>query len=352
MAAKSNLERIVEFAQNALALAPVTILGSGASAAHSIPGMEPLAAHLQGLVVPTEWCAGEIDEWDRFLGELASGSDLEAALQAVRLTARQTAHVVEGTRALLLPADERVFHDVLNDRRALPLTRLFRNLFTSVHRAIDVVTPNYDRIAEYAADAGEFGHYTGFSSGYLQSRPKSGASRGPFPAGGASRVVRVWKVHGSLDWFHNSSGQIAGVRVGRETPPGFSPLMITPGIDKYRLTHTEPFRTIFSCSDAALESARSYFCVGYGFNDPHVQAKLVERCDSDSVPILVITKTLSDTAREFLTSGRCRRYLALEDDGAGGTRAYTHETLGGVILSGQAIWALSDFLDCTLGPAA
>ncbi|MGY4408091.1 hypothetical protein [Bradyrhizobium sp. USDA 3315] len=72
--------------------------------------------------------------------------------------------------------------------------------------------------------------------------------------------------------------------------------MITPGIDKYRLTHSEPFRTI----------------VGYGFNDEHVQIKFIERCDRDSVPLVVLTKELTASAKAFLASGRCRRYLAIE----------------------------------------
>lgn len=344
---KSDFDVITEFAQQALALTPVIILGSGASAAHGLPSMWRLADHLRALSVPGDWNSDERSEWRRFIDALGSGADLERALQAVRPTDRQTAYIAEATRALLLPVDEAVFLQILADRRALPLTRLYRHLFSSVHASIDVVTPNYDRIAEYAADAGEYAHHTGFTSGYLQSRPKS-SGRGAAVAE-ASRVVRVWKVHGSLDWFQSSAGQVVGVRVGRETPPSFSPLMITPGIDKYRLARTEPFITIFSCADAALETARSYFCVGYGFNDPHVQAKLIERCASDSIPIVIITKALSDTAKAFLGGGRCRRYLAIEDDNAGGARAFTHDHPGGIGMPMSAAWSLPGFLDLALG---
>lgn len=344
---KSDFDVITEFAQQALALTPVIILGSGASAAHGLPGMWPLAGHLRGLTMPCEWNNDEKLEWQRFIDALGRNVDLETALQAIRPTDRQTAYIAEATRAFLLPADEAVFLDLLANRRALPLTRLYRHLFSSVHTSIDVVTPNYDRIAEYAADAGEYAHHTGFTSGYLQSRPKT-SWRGASVAE-ASRVVRVWKVHGSLDWFQGSAGQVVGVRVGRDTPPGFSPLMITPGIDKYRLARTEPFITIFSCADAALETARSYVCVGYGFNDPHVQAKLVERCDSDSVPIVVITKALSETAKAFLGGGRCRQYVAIEDDNAGGARVFTHEHPDGIAFPMSPVWTLPGFLDLALG---
>ena len=330
-------------------LAPVIILGSGASAAHAIPGMWPLADHLLMLAGVADPDATEEAEWESFKQKLRDGIDLETALGAVRLTQRQTSSVAVETRSFLLPSDEAVFTKVLSDRRYLPLARLYRYLFTSTHRQVDVVTPNYDRIAEYAADAAGYAHFSGFTSGYLQVRTPGHAPR-PSNAADAVRTVCVWKVHGSLDWFEGGS-QIIGVRGVRETPDGFTPLMITPGIDKYRLAHLEPFRTIFSCSDSALERARAYFCVGYGFNDQHLQTKMVERCDVDSIPIVVITKTLSAPAKEFLGGGRCRKYLAIEDR-PGGSRAYTNAYPDGIELPGPPIWTLPDFLDFTLGADA
>lgn len=330
-------------------LAPVIILGSGASAAHAIPGMWPLADYLFTLVGVADPDATEEAEWKSFKQKLRDGIDLETALGAVRLTQRQTSYVAVETRSFLLPSDEAVFTKILSDRRYLPLARLYRYLFTSTHRQVDVVTPNYDRIAEYAADAAGYAHFSGFTSGYLQVRTPGHAPRRS-NAADAVRTVCVWKVHGSLDWFEGGS-QIIGVRGVRETPDGFTPLMITPGVDKYRLAHLEPFRTIFSCSDSALERARAYFCVGYGFNDQHLQTKMVERCDVDSIPIVVITKTLSEPAKEFLGGGRCRKYLAIEDR-PGGSRAYTNAYPDGIELPGAPIWALPDFLDFTLGADA
>ncbi len=349
MSTPTPTEDVLKFAQETLALAPVIILGSGASAAHGIPGMWPLADHLNSLPGVTAPDAEEAAQWAEFRARLAGGIDLESALGAVRLSERQTAYVASGTRSFLLPHDEAVFKQVLTDRHCLPLERLYRHLFTSTQRVVDVVTPNYDRIAEYAADAAGYAHFCGFSSGYLQMRLTGQAPR-PSQSAESPRTVCVWKVHGSLDWFEGGN-QIIGVRAIRETPDGFTPLMITPGIDKYRLAHLEPFRTIFTCSDTALERARAYLCIGYGFNDQHLQTKMVERCDQDSIPIVVITKTLSDPAKQFLGGGRCRKYLALEES-AGGTRAYSNTHPAGIELPGPAVWALSSFLDFTLGATA
>ncbi|MGY3473805.1 SIR2 family protein [Bradyrhizobium ottawaense] len=349
MAAKSAPEIAQEFAQAALSAAPVVILGSGASAAHGVPGMGALASCLCAVKPPMGWTADERSEWDKFLAQLAAGDDLESALQAVRPTERQTQFIVTETHTFLLPHDLRVLQTLLANRRALPLSRLYRHLFDSTHKTVNVVTPNYDRLAEYAADAVDVSTFTGFNYGYLQSRARDPNVR-IFVNRQVTRTVAVWKVHGSLDWFQDSASQIIGVRGMPDVPPGYVPLMITPGIDKYRLTHSEPFRTILSCSDAALDSARAYFCVGYGFNDEHVQTKLIERCDRDYVPLVVITKELTTSARTFLGGGRCRRYLAIEE-GTMGARAYMHDVPNGFDID-QPIWRLDRFLDEMTGVPA
>lgn len=349
MAAKTAGEVALEFAQNAISSVPVIILGSGASAAHGVPGMGALAAHLIAAVPPVAWTPEESEEWSRFLAQLAGGADLESALQAVRPTERQTQFIATATRSFLLPADLLALESVLADRRALPLSRLYKHLFDSTHNNIHVVTPNYDRLAEYAADAADVSTFTGFNFGYLQSRARHANTRVVINRREAP-TVSVWKVHGSLDWFQDAANQIVGLRSSLDAPANYSPLMITPGIDKYRLTHGEPFRTILACSDHAIENARAYFCVGYGFNDEHLQTKLIERCDQDSVPLVVITKDLTTTAKSFLTGGRCRKYLAIED-GASGARAYMHDAPAGFDLD-EPLWRLDQFLDHVLGGKA
>src|SRR3990167_7456609 len=168
--------------------------------------------------------------------------------------------------------------------------------------------------------------------------------------GRAVRTVAIWKVHGSLDWFQDSAQQIFGVRSALKIHAALTPLMITPGIEKYRLTHGEPFTTVLACANAAVEKARAYFCVGYGFNDEHLQAKLQARCDWDSVPLFLIAKELPRPARTILKSGQCRRYLAIED-GPAGARAYMHDVPDGFDLD-KPLWQLHPFLDHMTGARA
>ena len=342
MAIKTPADKAQDFAQSVLSVVPVVILGSGASAAHGVPGMGALADHLTALAEPADWTAAEAEEWARFITHLQSGVDLETALQAVRPSERQTQRIATETRAFLLPADQRVFKSLLANRRALPLASLYRHFFNSTHTAVNVVTPNYDRLAEYAADAAEVSTFTGFGYGYLRPRARSTNTRIQIDKK-ASRTVLVWKVHGSLDWCQGPDRQIVSIPGADSVPDGYSPLLITPGIDKYRLTHGEPFRSIMTCCDEALNNARAYFCVGYGFNDEHVQTKLIERCDRESVPMVIITKELTPTAKAVLGGGRCRRYLAIEE-GPGGAIAYMDSAPGGFPLN-QPFWRLDLFLN-------
>lgn len=339
-----SFETAQRLSQDCISKSPVIILGSGASAAHGIPGMGALATHLSAAPPPV-MSADEASEWGDFVASL-SADDLETALTKVSLSESQTEFIVGRTRSFLLPYDQKLLAALLENKRFLPLSRLYRHLFASTHKTIDVITPNYDRLAEYAADAANYYHFSGFSYGYLSARapPSTRVQQD----GNDMRTVCVWKVHGSLDWFRDNDHQVISAPSCHETPANHHPLMITPGIEKYRTAYNEPFRTIMSCSDNALERARSYLCVGFGFNDDHLQTKLVERCDASSIPIVVISKVLTETARSFLFGGRCRKFLAIEESPTG-SRIYTNENETGEDVPGHNIWTLPDFLDMTIG---
>jgi hypothetical protein len=215
-------------------------------------------------------------------------------------------------------------------------------LFTSTHTEIDVITPNYDRIAEYAADMGDMCHYTGFGYGHLRRRVKNTRPK-VMKGNHQARTVNIWKVHGSLDWFRDRDGVVFALPISLNNLNSLEPAIITPGIEKYRLTHDEPFLTVKKGADNALQSARSYLCIGYGFNDTHVQTKLVERCRTEPVPLVLITKEITRTAHEFLKSGKCLRYMALEESSIG-CRLFCTDFPNGVEIENCAYWSLDNFL--------
>ena len=334
-------EIALTIAQECISKFPVIVLGSGASAAHGIPGMPALKERLLKVVHPSSSTSEYIEKWKEFLAKLRD-TDLEVALDTVRLPEALTNHVVEKTWDFLAPYDYQVFEQAIKERDIFPLTRLLRHLFNSTRNEVHVVTPNYDRLAEYAADSGNLTHYTGFNYGHIRER----AVRRPRVHVGSlpTRIVNIWKVHGSLDWFQNSDGIVIGLPISKVRPSGVSPVIVTPGVEKYRLTHDEPFHSIKTEADKALREADAYLCVGYGFNDKHLQTTLAERYRERDVPLIVLTKRLSATARQFLNTGKSGQYLAIEESSSG-CRVYSKEFPDGEEIAGESIWQLEQFLE-------
>lgn len=339
------LDTAVMLAQNCIKTNPLIILGSGASAGYGIPGMWPLGQHLSGLILPAGTTKPEQEDWEKFLVELPK-TNLEQALTDVPLSSALTKLIIESTWKFLNPEDLRIFLEVCGDRKFLALSKLFQHLFSSTSREVHVVTPNYDRLAEYAANAAGFSVYTGFNYGHLAHRASSPPPKiheGKVQA----RTVSVWKVHGCFGWFADTDGVVTGLPPMEKIPAGMEPVIITPGIEKYRRTHDEPFRTIMHCADKCIQNASAYFCVGFGFNDQHLQTLLIERCQSEDVPLVLITQKISDTAKSLFDNKKVRRYLALEQDGMD-TKMYSTEYPAGINIPGNSIWKLDDFLSVVI----
>ena len=256
-------------------------------------------------------------------------------------------HVVEHTWTHVGEADAKAFGRVIRNQELLPLSQLYHHLFGSTHRTLSVVTTNYDRLAEYAADLEKVCHYTGFTHGYFRQHqsnsPISFRQRGE-----AARTVNIWKVHGCLDWFRDDSGDVVAFTATRAIPKGFRPAIVTPGLRKYEETHREPFRSVISGADDALKSAKAYLCIGFGFNDIHIQPKLMERWKSGKALLVILTKVLSESAKSMLTNAGAREFLALEESSTG-TRMWSHQIPDpeGTILQDSDLWSLSNFLEHT-----
>lgn len=341
----NSMEAMQSHVQDCVSKLPVIVLGSGASAAHGIPGMGPLGLHLAASSLPAQ-CEADphLAGWTEFLNKVQK-MDLESALTGVNVTPDVLGHIVHTTWSFLNAADLQIFEQVLGNRRLLPLSRLFQHLLRSTTTELQVVTPNYDRIAEYAAEAAGYGAYTGFTFGLFGTRavdvPRIHVGNRP------ARAVNVWKVHGSLGWFTGADGQIISLPPLATVPHGFAPVIVTPGTEKYRRTHDEPFRSAMHSADRAVARANAFLCVGYGFNDDHLQPLMMERCTRPDVPLVLITKQISATAHAFLKSGRCSRYIALEESD-NGTRMFSHESPDGVELTGDSFWRLDRFLSLVI----
>ncbi len=292
-------------AQGYYSIAPVIILGSGSSMAFGLPSMGELAEYLKTKIDNGLIPCDESDSWSEFCGLLDEGVDLETALQKVNFSEQVTDLIIQVVWGLINDRDEKVYKKSVSDRTVFPLGRMLSHMFRSSLTELNIITTNYDCLAEYACDQEELYHYSGFSHGYTRRLVAADNIR-------CGRKVNIWKVHGSLDWFYSPANETISISRAQLKPDDYLPQIVTPGIQKYQKTHLEPYRSIIANADKAISNASSYLCVGFGFNDEHIQPKLLHKCERNGASITVVTHTLTDQAKELLFEGNIKNYLAIE----------------------------------------
>ncbi|HBF30461.1 SIR2 family protein [Rhizobium sp.] len=331
------IEQIAKTAQNCVQQNPVIVLGSGASASYGLRGMGPLAKHLIDTVDAS--IGEEEDAWLLVRTALSQDEGLEEALLNNSVPASLLAKIINRTWEAIAADDLNLLYRASRRETEFALSRLLQGLFRSTQKVISIVTTNYDRVAEYSVDLAGYMHETGFSPGLIRSRQQSAFV--PFLGNQEIRRVRIWKVHGSLDWFSDKEDVPICLPLTPTVPEGFSPLIVTPGTSKYERTHDEPFRSAIRGADAAIGGANAILCVGYGFRDRHIQPKIIERCRGGNVPIIVLARTLTPEAHEFLNKSGGRSWLAMQMH-EGNTRVFSPEHPDGADLDGDT-WSFDGF---------
>ena len=335
-----TIEEISKIAQSCFQASPTIVLGSGASMPHGLPSMPDLAKFLKGFIVPEG--DEQIAEWSKVLAALETGSHLEASLEGRNLNADLLLKIIRGTWQCVNEKDAALFLSSPITNQAFPLGQMLERLFQSTNVAIHVVTTNYDRVVEYACNSAGLLFNTGFTPGYLQ---KWEATRGVQYArdGKPVRTVRIWKVHGSLDWFQTEDERVVGLPTFSLPGDPYVPLIVTPGLNKYEKALQDPFRSTIGGADAALRGASAFLCVGFGFRDQHIHPKIIERCREKNVPIVVLARALTDEAKTFLKQKAGKNFLGIESDGMG-SRVYSQAFPDGHSIPDREIWSVSGFM--------
>lgn len=339
---EGQIQNLARSSQRFLSERPVVVLGSGATVPHGLPSMASLADELLFTI------DGEPEGWKEFSRYLAKTKDLEQALHAVAVPEETLDLLVKRTWEIITYKDLAFYDQVLAGLSEFPLAALFKYLLRTVDAKVEVVTTNYDRLVEYAANSVDAYVSTGLTPGWVQKFLPTSVERARKSLPGFEGQVTLLKVHGSLDWFRDSRDEVYGIPFRGDVPQNFVPLIVTPGVSKYRQVLKDPFRTILTVSDSVLRSASSYVCIGYGFNDEHVQPTLIRRVLRENIPLVVLTKTLSQKARISFLSDPPKNFLFLEEKN-GGTQFYNPEFPNGCHLADISVWELGQFMKLVSG---
>jgi hypothetical protein len=342
---------IAKLAQQCISAGPVIVLGTGASIPYGVGGMDSLRKHLVD-ELSKSLLATEMTT-QKFI-TLLTQKDLEQALNEMRLPEKHEQEIIRMAWQKVHADDCQLFSAIVTKTERPHLEKLFRHLFSSTNRQIHVVTTNYDRLAEYSVNLAGYGFTNGFAEGYIGTRSvemPSRVCRYKCNQPDRSRVVHIWKVHGSVDWFSDHSGNVFCFPIIPNDMNSFEPVIVTPGTSKYERTHSEPFRTVIGEADRALSNASSFICIGYGFNDAHIHPKLTEQARNNNKPVVILAKKLTDAAKETLKLlGECS-YLAIEEGKINTlSRIYTSNIPDGEEFNYGNLWDLNMFLEAFILP--
>ena len=292
--------------QGYLENSPLIVLGSGASMPYELPSMSGLAEKIRksDIVIAdpnySPFCAA-VDS----LG-------LEGAIDTVSLlpeTLKEIRKVVWET----VNEKDFCYFDKYPTVPPKALMELIGKVLAPTPNKATIVTTNYDRLAEYAADGIGATIVTGFEGSLIKKLELPSSPLKIKRARARERVVDIWKVHGSLDWFTAPDGTFVSFPFTRTIPDDFQPLIVPAG---------------------------AYLCIGYGFNDEHIQPKLLAQI-SKGKPIVILARTMTPACKRHIVEAGISKYLVFEFLDSNHTKVYGNgweETYEG------QYWLLDNFM--------
>lgn len=291
-------EKIQEFFQENT----VTIVGSGLSAAEGIPGMNSLAKYLIAELPSRIVDHSDDGVWKKISSALAAGEDLESALLHNAPTERLEMIIRDLTARHVGDAEKTITQEVIQGRKTLRFSE-YLDRFNLRNDGLTVITPNYDRLIEYACEFNKvrvdtmfignyFAHFNPNQSKYMfcEGRTKHNNT---LKFKYAPRVT-LFKPHGCLSW-HMIDGEPYSIPDSSVEDS----LIITPGLNKYHKGYSSPFDVHRAKANDAIDAADRYIVIGYGFNDDHLETHLVRQLQRGK-PALIVSRSLREKTRDLV----------------------------------------------------
>ena len=144
------------------------------------------------------------------------------------------------------------------------------------HLPVELFTANYDLVLETALERMRVPYFDGFV-GALEARFHTDLVEG-LPGSDPESLppffVRLWKLHGSVNWARNDEGQI--VRLGMAVPDSDA-VAIYPSDSKYEESRRVPFVVLQDRLRRALHQPETLMLItGYSFGDDHLNEQIFD----------------------------------------------------------------------------
>ncbi len=163
------------------------------------------------------------------------------------------------------------------------------NDFTATAESVDVFSLNYDLCIERAF----MEHSLTFVNGFTEN--------GWTPSAFQSAEMRLFKMHGSLDWVEDEVHGICSVSIPRhqfaDDFEGQKPPLLIFGTDA-KLTGKEPFLTLLHSFSARLHDSDVLIVIGYSFQDDYLNEIIEQRMNRNTrLKIIVASPSATEGVR-------------------------------------------------------
>ena len=338
-------DRIFNYIQDIVNNNPVIVVGCGSSMGFCISGMSDLAEAIKKDFSETPPISKESQNCiKKLIAKLDENVGLEDAMLSLKCTEEVENRIISIVWNEIKPKDSEVFTNIIQSHHRLPLADLLTHLiYNRADTEIGIVTTNYDCLIEYAASQTEayvncgcsqshIGKFIGFDHKNQFTKLKD-----------YEGCVNIYKIHGSLDWFIDDNGKMDCYPNITSIPPQMKPCIITPGTKKYERALEDPHRSLISSVDGLFKEATGYMCIGYGFNDKHIQPNLLKMAIDRNKRILIVTKELTEKIKREVIA-KAKNYVIVYSDGAQGTKFKSSSETIEIVDEATEYWKLEEFI--------
>jgi hypothetical protein len=357
-------EIAIEALRNFFREKPFLFFGSGMSCAlDPCFGMGELKNTLVGEIRAHSLPKDQRDEWAEVQFALNSGSDLESALNSVS-NQDLLKTITDITGKFIAKIDREYAYLIAKGNSEWPATRFLKRLVDTLpegDRILHALTPNYDMLFEYSCDYVGIPYTNGFSGGItrqidwnavdcsLRSRERISHGRKFTAVCKHKKHVRLYKVHGSLNYFLHRNLVIEN-NAWMWDPPDFAQrVMITPGLSKYE--KLQRYRQeLLKSADTAIERANHFLFIGYGFNDNHLEEYIKRKLLAQGCHGIIITRD-SNPRIESLLKEAPNLWLVCKSGASDpeGTRIFNKQYPDWLVLPGEGFWGIEEFTKRIIG---
>ncbi|MCZ0931883.1 MAG: SIR2 family protein [Oligoflexia bacterium] len=263
---KSEIFKIV---QKFLKDPPVIIWGSWATIPYGLPSMNDLKkclkSELEGLKEDTNL---EIE-----LGKIDDQNKIDKIKKIIRNEIFK-----KDLECLKKSIEDHSYFKAIED--------IIKKFYKAHPQKIDIITTNYDCILEYTLSNAKYSFTDGFT-GRALANFNSKAFK-------TKNIINLIKVHGSLNWFFDKNRRIFYLPSKNNFNNLKYAMVLPAGKNKHSETFEEPYRTLITKSDSAIEQASSFLAIGFGFNDEHLTPKIDNKI-KENTPIVIISKKATNS---------------------------------------------------------